>query len=249
MHRTSQAMADAPRDDPVQAELLGLPAGALAPDGGERGADCGGSGRVWRLRGVYNLALYGAPVPRYYEFEVTLQEIEPRIWRRFLLRTTTSFAHLHDAIQDAFGWEDYHLWEFRLPRPIGRVLAGCPSQDGDDGGRPPPDGRAVKLNTYFTGESRLEWCEYEYDFGDSWIHDVKLVGVHSLPEAFKRRLLDGARACPREDSGGVGGYDRCVHFVSTGEDVWDEPEVIGLWIGDWDPEAFDCELARARFDR
>jgi len=56
-----------------------------------------------------------APIPRYYEFEVSLQEIQPRIWRRFLLRTTSTFTHLHDAIQDCFGWQDDHLWEFRLP--------------------------------------------------------------------------------------------------------------------------------------
>ena len=38
-------------------------------------------------------------MPRYYEFEVSLQELQPRIWRRFLLRTTATFAQLHQAIQ------------------------------------------------------------------------------------------------------------------------------------------------------
>ena len=34
-------------------------------------------------------------MPRYFEFEITLQAIEPRIWRRLLLRTTSTFADLH----------------------------------------------------------------------------------------------------------------------------------------------------------
>lgn len=188
-------------------------------------------------------------MPRYYEFEVTIQENEPRISRRFLLRTPSTFAHLHQAIQESFGWQDDHLWECRLPRPLNRVLAGSPNYDGDDWGRPTPDGRQVKLNTYFMGKRCLEWCEYEYDFGDSWVHDIKLIGIHSMKETFKRRLLDWRRACPPEDAGGVGGYERCVHFLTTGTDIWDEPEVIGPWIGDWRPEAFDLDAARARFDR
>lgn len=33
-------------------------------------------------------------MPRCYEFEAALQEIEPRIWRRLLLRTTSTFEQL-----------------------------------------------------------------------------------------------------------------------------------------------------------
>ena len=40
-------------------------------------------------------------MPRYFEFDVALQEIQPRIWRRFLLRATSSFTHLHMAIQES----------------------------------------------------------------------------------------------------------------------------------------------------
>ena len=32
--------------------------------------------------------------------------------RRFLLRTTNTFQKLHDAIQTACGWLDYHLFAF-----------------------------------------------------------------------------------------------------------------------------------------
>ncbi len=121
------------------------------------------------------------------------------------------------------------------------MLAGSPNYDGD--GRPTPDGREVKLNTSFIGKRCPERYEYEYDFGDSWIHDIKLIGIHSMKEAFKRRLLDGNRACP---PAGVGGYERCVHFLTTGTDIWNEPGVIEPWIGDWRPETFELDTAGSR---
>ncbi len=39
-----------------------------------------------------------------------------------------------------------------------------------------------------------------------------------------------------------------MEFAATGLDPWDEPEIIGLWLGDWDPEAFDRQAAKKRFD-
>lgn len=184
-------------------------------------------------------------MPKYYEFEVSLQEIQPRIWRRFLLRTTATFAQLHQAIQASFGWLECHLWEFRLPTHQAVPIAGLPGGD-----RPTPDAKTVKLNSYFTGKRAVEWCEYLYDFGDDWTHDVKLIAVRSDEETFKRRLLDGDRAAPPEDCGGTPGYERMVHFVETGEDAYDEdPEELAAWLDGWRPDAFELVEAKADFDR
>ncbi len=51
-------------------------------------------------------------MPKYFEFEIELLEITPRIWRRFLINNEATFMNLHYAIQQAFGWQDYHLYEF-----------------------------------------------------------------------------------------------------------------------------------------
>ena len=44
---------------------------------------------------------------KYYRFYVELLDIEPLIWRRFLVAATPdlSFFDLHQAVQDAMGWE------------------------------------------------------------------------------------------------------------------------------------------------
>ncbi len=156
-------------------------------------------------------------MPRYYEFEIALREFQPRLWRRLLLRTTASFAQFHKAIQDSFGWKKCHLWESRLPTHQGRPIAGLPG--GEEFDRPTPDARQVKRSSYFTGRRVVEWCEYLYDFGDGWTHDVKLVAVHSDHESFKRWLLEGERAAPPEACDGTPGYARMVHYLETGEDL------------------------------
>ena len=187
-------------------------------------------------------------MPRYFEFDIILQEIQPRVWRRLLVRTTATFTQLHKAIQDSFGWQEYHLWEFRLPTFVGHPIAGLPG--GEEYDRPTPDARQVKLSSYFTGKRVVEWCEYEYDFGDDWTHDVKLIAVRSDKESFKRQLLDGERAAPPEDCGGTPGYERMVHFVETGEDIHQEPPgELAAWLGSWRPDGFDLAKAKAEFDR
>ena len=79
---------------------------------------------------------------------------------------------------------------------------------------------------------------------------MKLRQVLSDKSTFKRRVLAGERACPPEDCGGAPGYQRMVHYIETGEDLYDEPpDELGLWLGDWKPDAFDLEALRETFDR
>jgi hypothetical protein len=49
---------------------------------------------------------------------------------------------------------------------------------------------------------------YEYNMGDSWIHEVRVEGRPVLKKkgTVYPRCADGAGDCPPEDSGGVGGY-------------------------------------------
>ena len=138
--------------------------------------------------------------------------------------------------------------EFRLPTFNGPPIAGLPG--GEEYDRQTPDAKQVKLNTYFTGKRVVEWCEYVYDFGDGWTHDVKLIAMRSEKERFKRRLLDGERTGPPEDCGGTQGYERMVHVVETGKDIWDEdPEELLTWLNGWRPDSFDLPKDKELFDR
>jgi len=182
----------------------------------------------------------------YFDFEVSLARIDPRIWRRFLLERDATFLDLHWAIQDAGGWENCHLFSFRAsPRARDEIAGEGRSDFG-------PPARRVPLSAHFA--KRGDRCVYVYDFGDGWEHRVRLRGVTELPETFHRRLLDGARAFPLEDSGGVYGYYGCLAAVGRIDpaDLDIDPswlEEKAEWLPpDWDPEAFDLEAARQDFD-
>lgn len=185
-------------------------------------------------------------MPAYFEFEVSLDGVKPKIWRRFLLRDAAAFWDLHCAIQDACGWNYSHLFVFREPGRRGDDIAGMPLEDepmipSDE--PPAPAAKKVKLSAYF-GPGKQKACAYEYDFGDSWEHTVKLRKVVDLPEKFKRRLLAGARAFPLDDCGSIPGYYNCIEVLKGGED----PDGLKEWMGKWDPEAFDLEEMKKTFD-
>lgn len=49
-----------------------------------------------------------------YQFKVTLEGIEPPIWRRFQVPSDITFGKLHDVLQTVMGWEDGHLHLFEV---------------------------------------------------------------------------------------------------------------------------------------
>ncbi|MBD3286010.1 plasmid pRiA4b ORF-3 family protein, partial [candidate division WOR-3 bacterium] len=141
-----------------------------------------------------------------YQFKVTLKGIEPEIWRRILMPADSTFWELHVAIQDAMGWKDMHLHEFKVKNPdSGNVhRIGLPD-DEDEFGRDTLPGWKIRIDQYFTsiGTSANYW----YDFGDDWMHTIKLEKI--LPRekgAEYPTCIAGKRACPPEDCGGPWGY-------------------------------------------
>ena len=69
------------------------------------------------------------------QFKVHLRGSKPLIWRRFEVPASYNFWDLHVAIQDAMGWQDYHLHAFRVRNPVtGDVEEiGIPDEDRFEG--------------------------------------------------------------------------------------------------------------------
>ena len=180
-----------------------------------------------------------AAEPRVYQFNVALLEITPPIWRTIQVPETYTFWDLHVAIQDAMGWLDYHLHLFHVNQPdTGEVVKiGIPDDDAFEGDEPHLPGWEIPVATYFHRPGIV--VRYEYDFGDGWEHEVTLEAI--VPRENGQtypRCLGGARRCPPEDCGGVGGYEELL--VVMGDPTHEEYEERLQWLGGrYEPEKFD----------
>jgi len=163
---------------------------------------------------------------------ITLTGTERPIWRRIALPATATFWDLHVAVQDAMGWRDCHLHLFTTPGARGRRF-GIPDEYEDLGIEPGWDHGVLP----YLGRPGDE-VEYEYDFGDAWIHRIVLDDVWSPDsEAFDPVCLGGEGRCPPEDVGGVDGYEEFLAAIGDP----DHPEHAAYldWIGgEFDPSEF-----------
>ena len=167
---------------------------------------------------------------------IALEGIDPQIWRRVVVNRNTTLHELHRIIQIAFGWLDYHLYEFEVGGR--RFEEPHEEAEGDDSTK-------ATLSKLVDGKGAV--FAYTYDFGDSWRHSIEVEGV--VPRAspgWLPFLEDGARRGPPEDSGGIGGYEELLRASATPESMLDEDGRSLLeWAGpDFDPEEFSVTQAR-----
>jgi hypothetical protein len=178
------------------------------------------------------------------QIKVTLRGIRPPIWRRLQVPASYSFWDLHVAIQDAMGWVDYHLHEFRVAPGLRRrsLHIGIPDDENWPGERPILPGWEMPILRYLSAKGAQ--AAYTYDFGDDWKHTVVVEDV--LPRvsgAIYPRCVAGRRKCPPEDVGGVWGYERFLAALADPAD--EEHESYLTWVGgSYDPEDFDADLIR-----
>lgn len=185
-------------------------------------------------------------VKKVYQFKITMKDIKPIIWRRILVPETYDFWDLHVAIQDAMGWLDYHLHVFRIRRKHAHSVTeiGIPDEDRFEDEPEMLAGWGIPISSYFN-EVGVR-VEYEYDFGDSWEHDIVFEGILTKEKNQKYpKCIDGARACPPEDCGGVPGYYNLLEIISDPDN--EEYEEMMTWLGGkYDPDEFSPD--KVKFD-
>ena len=167
---------------------------------------------------------------------------KPPVWRRVQLRADTRLDQLHEILQAALGWENYHLHAFSFG-------------EEEFGPRDPElaldfaDERKVTLGELTDIGARFR---YTYDFGDNWEHEIVVEDLLDADTETHYPILVAAKgACPPEDCGGHWSYtDLKAILADAGDEQHQEMlEWLGLENGsEFDPNAIpsdtiDYELA------
>jgi hypothetical protein len=167
-----------------------------------------------------------------YQLKVTLRDSKPPIWRRIQVTSDIRLSTLHQVLQVVMGWEDAHLHQFMA--------------HGFYYGTPHPDfGFEVKNEQHVSLQQVVSRAKdkliYEYDFGDSWEHELLVEKILPLEAGQPYPVcLTGKRACPPEDCGGIWGYASLLEAIRDPEHP--EHEEMVDWVGgELDPEAFDLD--------
>lgn len=143
------------------------------------------------------------------ELKVTLEDVGVPVWRKIQIDEGATFHDLHQVLQVAFDWLDYHLHSFFISRSNGARVENVeinPDENEDDFG--------IFDNTYDalaeTEEILSDWFKiakdqvmYTYDFGDNWVHEITLTKKIQPEKGVSYPKCTGAKnLTPEEDSRG-----------------------------------------------
>jgi hypothetical protein len=166
-----------------------------------------------------------------YTLKVTLEGVEPPIWRRFRVSGSLTLERLHAVLQRVMGWQDSHLHEFEVGgRTYGHPVPDEPEYEVE------PERELTLREAAPRAGSRFR---YAYDLGDDWQHEIRVEAIAGPDEQLEHTIcLAGQRACPPDDCGGIGGYEELLEVLANPRHP--EHKSMVMWAGKgFDPEAFD----------
>jgi hypothetical protein len=170
-----------------------------------------------------------------YQFKITLLESQPPIWRRIQAQDCT-LDKLHEHIQTAMGWTNSHLHHFQID---GQLYGDPLLMQENFEEMQYEDSTTTELSALLPRSGKRFKFLYEYDFGDSWEHEVLFEGcLKPQSDLLYPLCVEGERACPPEDCGGVWGYADFLTAISD-PDHEDHDGLLEWAGGSFDPEAFD----------
>ena len=169
-----------------------------------------------------------------HQLRVTLRDVTPPVWRRVVVSGRHAAVRAVRCARSCDGMAG---------RPPARFDAGgtiyeLPDPEGDGPSRRVTvDERTVTIaDVVGVVGAEMRW---DYDFGDGWEHDIVVDAVEPAdPDVEYPICVDGRRACPPDDCGGPGGYERLL--ATLADPRHDDHAELSEWVPEgFDPEFFD----------
>ena len=113
-------------------------------------------------------------------FQIKLVGTDPMVTRTFKVSSEITMYELHHTTQVVMGWKNYQLYQFMVGDT---VIADSRLWDEDEMG-PITDVKGLSVGEVFTEVGTT--AEYDYDFGNGWIHHIELAdrSIHPTQEVF-----------------------------------------------------------------
>ncbi len=173
-----------------------------------------------------------------YQIQIALNGSNPKIWRRVLVPSDMLLSDLHKVIQTVMGWTNSHLHQFIKDKTFYLL-----KRDDNDfwGEMNDIDYSDIKISDLLKKEK--DKMVYEYDFGDSWEHNIILEKINTADENETLPIcLTGKNSCPPEDCGGILGYENMLEILKDPDHEDHEDYVEWLGEAEHDPSYFDKDL-------
>ena len=178
-----------------------------------------------------------------YLLKITLADTPHLIWRRFVVPSGITLDRLHDVIQIVMGWQDCHLHAFIVGKQYYKS-ADAIALDPFDGGDDLPEEDYTLESLVSRKGAKIK---YWYDFGDDWTHEIVLENAnYTNPDwPYPIYCIEGVRACPPEDCGGVFGFTDFCEAMADPQHP--EHRELKSWFGGkFDPDRFDLDAVNKR---
>jgi len=155
-------------------------------------------------------------VVKKYTLRFTLRDIKPSIWRKVEVPSNITLRHLSELIISVMGWSGYHLNHFRVKEDFYEPFYQRDFDMEAMDFMPLDHHNQEDYTIDDILNEKGKTIEFEYDFGDSWEHVIRLSSIDDYAEGEKKEIqfLGGKRACPPEDCGGIWGYEDLCAIVA-----------------------------------
>ena len=145
------------------------------------------------------------------QLKVTLLDLKPAIWRRLVVPAAIKLPKFHSVLQLAFGWTNSHLHAFRLEEDSYEAI--YPDDWSQDFTGPGIRHDEKKFRLADLLHAPDDCLIYEYDFGDSWLHEIIVEKILPAPAPRCARSLSsgwrpgssGRRETPKRGSSNAPG--------------------------------------------
>ncbi len=208
---------------------------------------------------------------REFHIRIKLNNAPVNIWRELVVPSNITLELLAFVLIDAMGWKHEHMYQFKGKNNVFYVNSRQLKEENDSflgffshyenknsekislemvlqpkaaSKREQSDASTGSAEQQARLKSKGERLKFEYDFGDSWEHDIWVKGARDYAPGEEPviKLLKARGECPPEDCGGVWGYAELLEVNKKKRKSAEDKERLE-WYDipkDYDPE--DCDL-------